>query len=174
MTTYPHTIDNGNGEQLTFVGRTVRDNIEYLEVENCVSPGCGPPMHVHLRQEESITVMEGLMATQLKGGDVKYLAQGETCSFKPGIMHKFWNAGDTMLRCRGEVWPADNLEYFLTEIYKSTKINKGRPSAFDAAWLLNRFKDEFDMDLPLPVKKVVFPITLFTGRLLSWHKKYNR
>ena len=45
--TYPHTIENGAGEQITFV-RCVRDSAgDRLEVENLVKPGSGPPMHVH-------------------------------------------------------------------------------------------------------------------------------
>jgi len=174
MITYPHTIDNGHGEQLTFLGRIVKDNIECLEVENSVAPGCGPPMHVHFRQTESITVTEGRMAAQLKGKEPVYLSPGEYISFPPGVMHRFWNAGDTMLRCKGVVWPPDNLEYFLTEIFRSTKANGGRPSPFDAAYLLNRYKDEFDMELPAPVKKVVFPVLRFVGRTFGIHKKFRQ
>jgi hypothetical protein len=45
--TYPHTIENGAGEQITFV-RCVRDSAgDRLEAENLVKPGSGPPMHVH-------------------------------------------------------------------------------------------------------------------------------
>ena len=54
--TYPHTIDNGAGERLTFI-RRVGDSVgDRLEVENLVDPGCGPPMHVHHGQEEALTV----------------------------------------------------------------------------------------------------------------------
>lgn len=52
--TYPHTIENGGGEQLTFV-RLVQDpEGDWLEVENLVQPGGGPPMHTHHRQAESL------------------------------------------------------------------------------------------------------------------------
>ena len=45
--TYPHTIENGAGEQITFV-RCVRDSAgDRLEVENLAKPDSGPPMHVH-------------------------------------------------------------------------------------------------------------------------------
>ena len=50
--TYPHTIDNGAGEQLTFLRR----DGDRLEVENFVKPGSGPPMHVHHHQEEGLTI----------------------------------------------------------------------------------------------------------------------
>lgn len=38
---YPHTIDNGQGEQLTFVRRVKDGNREYLEVENLDRPVAG-------------------------------------------------------------------------------------------------------------------------------------
>ena len=56
---YPHTIENGAGEQLTFIAIKQGPDGEYLEVENQVSPGAGPPMHVHFKQEESLTVVKG-------------------------------------------------------------------------------------------------------------------
>jgi hypothetical protein len=40
--TYPHTIENGAGEQITFV-RCVRDSAgDRLEVENLAKPDSGP------------------------------------------------------------------------------------------------------------------------------------
>ena len=45
----PPTIDNGEGELLTFLGvRYDAGGREVLEVENRVQPGSGPPMHAHL------------------------------------------------------------------------------------------------------------------------------
>src|SRR5687767_13638343 len=69
MFQYPHTIENGLGESLTFLRRVSTPQGETLEVENCVQPGGGPPMHVHYLQEESITVVEGRLAYQRPGED---------------------------------------------------------------------------------------------------------
>ena len=41
MSDYPHTIDNGGGERLTFLGAGSDEQGEYLEVTNTVSPGSG-------------------------------------------------------------------------------------------------------------------------------------
>src|SRR5665648_1300835 len=57
--TYPHTIDNGAGERLTFLRRVQDSAGDRLEVENLVKPGSGPPMHVHHYQEEALTVEQG-------------------------------------------------------------------------------------------------------------------
>ena len=47
MSQYPHTIESASGERLTFLRRVPTPGGERLEVENCVQPGNGPPMHVH-------------------------------------------------------------------------------------------------------------------------------
>ena len=172
---YPKIIDNGTGEQLTFLRRYVKNDIEYMEAENLVKPGGGPPMHVHHLQDESFTVMEGLLAAQVMGEEPKYYRPGETVLFPQGVAHKFWNAGDSMLKCTGFVTPVYNLEFFLTEIFRSAKEGgNGRPKTFDAAFLLDRYRTEFDMlEIPWFVRKIIFPISIFTGRLKGLHKRYE-
>jgi quercetin dioxygenase-like cupin family protein len=39
---------------------------------NEVQPGAGPPMHVHFKQEEGLTVVAGRLGYQLKGGPPRY------------------------------------------------------------------------------------------------------
>ena len=125
---YPRMIDNGEGERLTFLGvRTDADARQVLEVENQVQPGSGPPMHAHHLQEESLTVKEGRMGYRIAGGPDRFAGPGETITFAPGQMHRFWNAGDGVLRCSGSVSPPDNLEYFLTEVFASTSARRGPP-----------------------------------------------
>ncbi len=41
--TYPHTIENGAGERLTFVRRVQDPTGDRLEVENLVKPGSADP-----------------------------------------------------------------------------------------------------------------------------------
>ncbi len=173
--TYPHTIENGAGEKLTFVRRATDASGEYLEVENLVQPNSGPPMHIHHRQSESLTVVKGKIGIQYLGGEEKFFGEGETITFNPGEAHRFWNAGNEPLVCKGSVRPVDNIEYFLTEIYKSTKENGGKkPGNFDGAYLLTKYKSEFDLcEVPTFVKKVIFPLTLFFGKLSGKHKKFR-
>lgn len=172
---YPHTVENGAGEQLTFVNHVKDETGDYLQVENFVQPKAGPPMHVHFKQEEGLTVVKGKLAAQVQGQEPKYYEEGDTVSFKAGVTHKFWNAGSEPLICNGYIKPANNIEYFLTQIYASTKANGGtRPATFDAAYLLNRYKSEFDMiEIPSFVKKVIFPLALFLGKLQGKHKKFK-
>lgn len=171
---YPHTIDNGGGEQITFLRLVPDTQGDWLEVENLVQPNSGPPMHVHFKQAESLTVVKGKIGIQRLGGEQQFFGEGETVTFEAGDPHRFWNAGIDPLICKGWIKPAHNIEYFLTEIYKSTKANGGKqPSQFDGAWLMNRYQSEFDMnDIPAFVKKIMFPAVLFFGKLAGKHKKF--
>jgi len=173
--TYPHTIDNGAGEQLTFLQYIDDGQGGMLEIENRVHPGGGPPMHVHHLQDESLTVIQGKIGAQIAGQQPTFHGPGETVTFLKGEVHRFWNAGEDMLICKGWAKPAYNLEFFLTEIYRSTKANGGKgPSAFDGAFLASKYKSEFDLvDIPTFVKKVIFPITLMLGKLGGKHRRFD-
>ena len=171
---YPHTIENGHGEKLTMVRYVEDGKGGIIECRNEVSPKSGPPMHVHWKQEESLTVTEGRMGVEIMGQPPQFFGPGETATFTRGTYHRFWNAGETTLKCTGWVKPALNFEYFLTNIYDSIRESgNGRPAPFESAFLLKRYKTEFDMaDIPAFVKKVIFPITLTLGKLQGKHKKF--
>ena len=171
---YPHVIENGGGERLTFFRRVPGARGDRLEGENLVTPGAGPPMHVHHLQEEALTVVQGRLGYQRPGGEPQFAGPGETALFKAGDAHRFWNAGEDDLRCTASIEPAGNVEYFLTEIFASTKRNGGqRPDPFDAAFLLLRYRSEFGMlAVPAFVQRVVFPVQVAIGRSLGKYRKY--
>ena len=75
--TYPHTIENGAGERLTFVRRVQDPAGDRLEVENLVKVGSGPPMHVHNYQEEALTVQQGRIGYQRPGEPPRFAGPGE-------------------------------------------------------------------------------------------------
>lgn len=171
--TLPLTIENTTGEKLTFLRITQQAGKEILEIDNEVQPKAGPPMHVHYLQDERLTVVSGQMGYQELGGEKKVAGPGETVLFKAGVAHKFWNAGTDTLHCTGHVSPAGNLIYFLSEIYRSTNENGGRPGLYDAAFLLNRYKTEFGMpEIPAMVQKTTFPVILFFGKLMKKDQKF--
>jgi quercetin dioxygenase-like cupin family protein len=174
MSDYPRTVDNGAGEELTFLGIRSDERGEYLEARNTVRPGSGPPMHVHHLQEEAITVERGKMGWQRQGAEEQLAGPGETVTFAPGDVHRFWNAGDEELVCSGYVRPPDNLEYFLTQVFASIRANGGkRPRLFDAAYLTTRYRSEFGMaDIPGPVQRFVFPVVTAVGRLLGRDRRF--
>ncbi len=172
--TYPHKIDNGGGEEITFISFNESIAGGMLEIENRVQPGVGPPMHVHHWQDESLTVVQGKIGAQILGEPPTFHGVGETVTFKRGVAHKFWNAGEELLVCRGMASPAYNLEYFLTEIFHSTKANGGKiPSVLDAAFLQRTYQSEFDMvEMPAFVKKILLPLLFVVGKWMGTHRKF--
>lgn len=173
LTKYPHTIDNGSGEVLTFLG-VRRDELgDRIDAEMLAQPGAGPPMHVHYLQEEAMTVVAGKLGFQVAAGPPQYAGPGETAIFAPGVAHRWWNAGTTELRCTGWARPPHNVEYFLSAIFESMKrTGRNRPNFFDAAFLLTRYRSEMGMlAIPAVVQKVAFPVLLAIGTMLG---KYDR
>ena len=172
--TYPHIIENGAGERLMFSRPVPGRNGDRIEGENLVRPGAGPPMHVHYRQEEVFTVLEGRLGYQTHGGPEQFAGPGETITFKAGVAHRFWNPGPADLRCRAFVEPAGNLEYFLTEVFDSVRRNGGKqPDPFDAAFLLTRYRGEYAMlAVPWAVQAFVFPVLLVIGTLMGRYRRY--
>jgi quercetin dioxygenase-like cupin family protein len=172
---YPTKIENGAGEVLIFERVVPSPDGNCLDVRNEVQPGAGPPMHVHFKQEEGLTVVAGKMGYQILGEEPKFASPGETVVFKAGVAHKFWAEGEEVLRCTGFVKPALNMAYFLSAIYQSTKNNSGeRPDDFDAAYLLHKYRSEFDiLEVPGFVKSVLFPAFRLIGHMSGKFKKYE-
>ena len=173
--TYPHTLDNGAGEQITFRRKLPGKVGERLEGENVVKPGAGPPMHLHYYQEEAFTVLQGRIGYQRLGEPEQFAGPGETVVFRPGEAHRFWNAGADDLRCAVYAEPADNVEYLLTEFFASARRQVGgRPNMFDVAFLARRYRSEYRMFvIPPMVQTVVFPIVVAVGTLLGKYEKYR-
>ncbi|MBK8501229.1 MAG: cupin domain-containing protein [Saprospiraceae bacterium] len=172
---FPHKISTIFGEEITFESIEMKDSIRTLIVGNRVQPGSGPPFHVHFKQEEGLTVKKGKMGYQIHGQEEKFANVGESLIFKRGEMHRFWNAGDDILECTGWICPANTIDYFLTGLYNS--VNKaGKPAGdpFDGAFLLTRYKSEYDvMVVPTFVKRVIMPITVFIGKLLGKYDHFK-
>jgi quercetin dioxygenase-like cupin family protein len=175
MMTYPIQLDNGHGETLIFERLVSTPAGGRLEGRNEVQPGAGPPMHVHFKQEEGLTVVAGRLGYQIKGGPPRYAGVGETVVFAPGQAHRFWADGDEVLRCRAYIEPADNIVYFLSEVFRSTRANGGRPSPFEMAYLLHKYRGEFAMvGIPGFVTRVVFPVLRLIGSLSGRFKDLER
>ena len=175
MHTYPHKIENGEGEVLTFLG-VVRDRDgDRTEIELLAPPDVGAPMHRHHLQEEAMTVVAGKLGLQCDGEQPRYAEPGETVILKQGVGHRWWNAGTTELRCTGWAKPPNNIEYFLTALFDSMKRGgSGRPGFFDAASLLTRYRSEIRMlEIPAVVEKVAFPVLLPLGTMLGKYDKFK-
>ena len=171
---YPHTIDNGGGERITFLRSVAAADGWRLEGDNVVKPGAGPRMHVHHYLVETFTVEEGRIGYQRLGEAARFAGPGETVAFKAGEPHRFWNAGESDLRCTASMQPADNAEYILTEIFESSRRRGGvGPDLFEFAFLARRYRSEYaPSEVPVFVQRVVFPVIVVIGKLLGKYGRY--
>lgn len=130
-------------------------------------------MHVHFKQDESLTVVKGKMGCQILGQEPVYYAVGQTAAFLRNVPHRFWNAGDDEPVISSWVKPVNSVIFFLTALYAAQKKSgSGRPEIFDATYLMTRYKHEYDLpELPSFVKKVMMPATYLIGQMLRMYKK---
>lgn len=173
--TLPHTIETGNGEKIIFREIINEPDGDRVIIEGHCEPEAGPTMHVHFKQDETITVVKGKMGCQIFGQEPVYYSAGETATFLRNTPHRFWNAGEDDLEISGWVKPANSIIFFLTALYAAQKKSgTGRPEAFDAAFLMTRYKNEYDLpELPSFVKNVIMPVTYFIGQMLGKYKKFD-
>lgn len=173
--TYPHTIENCIGERLIFLGIQKEADGDKMLVENYVKPGIGPVMHTHFLQDEALTVVNGRIGYQVLGQPEQFAGEGETVLFKRGVPHRFWNAGEDILHCKGWVKPAHTLAFFLTALYDAqNKTGSAKPEVFDGAYLMTRYAKEYDLpEVPKFVKKIIIPVTYHIGRLLGKYKHFK-
>lgn len=172
---YPVTIENGLGEILIFKSCETENGEEKLIVENFVKPGAGPVMHTHLLQDEALTVVSGELTYQVLGEEPKTAQAGETAVFKRRVPHKFVNSGTTELNCTGYIKPANTIIFYLSAIFEAQKKSgKNQPELFDGAYLICRYKSEYDLpELPFFVKKIIMPVVYFTGKLLGKYSHFK-
>jgi hypothetical protein len=170
--TYPYTIDNGQGELLTFTG--LSDDGTRAGADGVAQPGAGPPMHVHYVQEEAARVVRGRLGYQVLGGEPQFAGPGELVVWPAGTAHKWWNAGADELHMTGWCSPPGNIEFFLGTLFASARENGGRPGLFDAAFLMTRYRTEYAMlEIPLLVRRIVVPIVYVIGSAIGKYAKFR-
>ena len=175
MNQFPKTIENGLGEKIVFRELVREPDGDKLILHGWVHPMRGAPMHVHYKQDESITVKKGQVSYQVLGGPEQVAREGDSIVFTRGTPHRFWNSGTDEAQVEGWAKPANNLQFFLSAIYEAqSRSGRGQPGQFDGAYLLTRYKSEFAMlEIPGFVQKVVFPVIYFIGRLTGKYNKFK-
>lgn len=174
-TTLPRKIKNHLGEELIFHRTEMDKGEEKLIIENYVSPHTPPIKHTFYQQDEWLVVLHGKMGYQIESQPAKYIGIGETVFFKRGVPHKFWNAGKDELNCYGYIKPANNIIFYLESLYNSiNETGTEKPDQFDTAYLLRRYRKEFDIpEIPKLVKTLVLPATYGIGKIAGKYRKFK-
>jgi quercetin dioxygenase-like cupin family protein len=130
-----------------------------LIVYTSLGPGGGLPAHLHPRQEERWSVLEGRVRFQL--GDEKRVIAPEDGEMvvAPGVAHGLWSVSDREARLHTLVTPALRLQAFLEEsaaaaregLFTARGLPRGLRGAHWAASFLKRYRDETVMLSPPPV-----------------------
>jgi quercetin dioxygenase-like cupin family protein len=131
--THPPTVrEPGEGKAISVVGDVYRflatgDETDgrYAMFEAVVSPGGGPPPHIHSREEESFYVLEGEITFQV--GDQRIVATAGTFANMPvGSLHSFKNYLDKPARMIISVAPA-GLEKMFMEVGQPVEFGQPAP-----------------------------------------------
>ena len=86
-------VPGGPGRDLIFkvTGEDTGGALDYFIVE--VAPRGGPPLHVHLHQEETLHVLKGRYKVQI-GDEIFHLEEGGFAYLPSNIPHAFLNVTD--------------------------------------------------------------------------------
>ena len=88
-----HTVANPAGGGLTYKARSGQTEGALTAWESTAAPGEGPPIHLHLNEDEFMYVLEGRLRLRL--GEADHTAPAGSFVFIPrGLPHTWQNAGD--------------------------------------------------------------------------------
>jgi quercetin dioxygenase-like cupin family protein len=156
-----------NGERL-HITRGVENGREVLYLEGSLPPHCeGPPMHIHVDQDESGEVVSGRLSAIVNGKTIT-LGTGERAFFPRGVRHRWWNAGDEPLVFKGKAEPAGDLDQFLEGMFAIINASaSGRPSLFHIAHLSLRHPSQRVSPAPAWIDRILFRIIVAIGTLVG-------
>ena len=143
-----------------------------LIVEGTLPPGSkGPPPHVHFREREEGRVQAGTLGARI-GGQTTIVQTGGNALFPAGVVHSWWNAGETLLQFNGRVVPAVDLDQFLQALFAVLNASAtDRPSIFYLAHVLWRHRrTQAVVRPPVAIQRILFPAVLLIGRVLGKYK----
>jgi quercetin dioxygenase-like cupin family protein len=111
----------GPGDRITFLITGAETGGAFFMAEVCVSPGGGPPPHVHSREEESFYLQQGTLALQV-GGKRLNAAAGDFIHIPRGTVHSFRNVGQETAKLLMVATPAGLENFFAEAFFPSAEI----------------------------------------------------
>ena len=143
-----------------------------LIIEGTLPPGSnGPPPHVHFQEREEGVVEAGTLGARIEDQTLVVEAGGDA-AFPAGVVHSWWNAGETLLEFNGRVVPAVDLDQFLQALFAVLNASaNNRPSIFYLAHVLWRHRRTQRVAMPpATIQRILFPVVLLLGRVLGKYK----
>ena len=123
-------IENRHSGERLAMRRIKRGDEVWLELKGSAPPHRqGPPLHIHLAEDEEGFVRSGTLSAVLNGRRLT-AGSGERVSLPRGSAHRWWNDGNEPLVFEGYARPAVDLDRFLQAIFEVLNAGSaGRPKA---------------------------------------------
>lgn len=180
MAAPPAVVDNPlSGEQIVISQDTTETGGHLLRWELFLAPGGAvPSRHVHPRQEERFTVVDGQMRFRV-GRRSRTVGPGEVVVVPPGTVHHFANAGPRTAHVAVETKPALAMEAMLvtSAALARDQHDRGRllPHPIDLALFLADFDQEVQAPyLPGPVVRAALRPLLWLATRRNRDARYRR
>ncbi|MEM8860769.1 MAG: cupin domain-containing protein [Chloroflexota bacterium] len=157
-------VNNVTGERYVFKATAASTGGAYVAFENFAPAGLkGPPSHLHPKQTETFTVLEGQLTLTMEGKTVT-LGPGESVTVPIGVAHTFDNSqgDDVLFQVRLE--PALDSEQFFAGIVKiANDSGRATPSLRQLSKLIHDQESRFQIaGLPQWLQNLLFSLL---GRL---------
>jgi hypothetical protein len=126
---------------------------------------------VHFQQKEEGGVQAGTLGARI-GEQTLVVETGGNAAFPAGVVHSWWNAGETLLEFSGRVVPAVDLDQFLQALFAVLNASAtNRPPIFYLAHVLWRHRrTQGVMTPPVAIQRILFPLVLLIGHVLGKYK----
>jgi mannose-6-phosphate isomerase-like protein (cupin superfamily) len=170
--TAPLILENRHtGERLAL--RAVMQQGELcLEIKGTVPAyGEGPPLHIHLAEDEVATVVSGTVSAILNGQPLR-AKTGESVRFPRGSAHRWWNGDGETLRLDGYARPLVDLDRYVQAVFEVANASpKGRPDPFYMAHVALRHRRTQEVLLmPGPIQAILFRVLVLVGTVLGRYR----
>ena len=165
-------IENRHSGERLAMRRVKRGDEVWLELKGLLPPHRqGPPLHIHVAEDEEGVVRSGTLSAVLNGR--RFAAgSGERVSFPRGSTHRWWNDGNEPLVFEGYARPVVDLDRFIQALFEVINAGSdGRPPLFYMAHALLRHRHtQTTLIMPRPIQAALFRVIVTVGTLLRRYR----
>ena len=168
----PLVLENRHTGERLEISRVLDAGEECLRISGTLPPHRqGPPLHVHLHEDEEGPVRCGVLSVQLDD-EVLRLPAGASARLPRGVPHRWWNDGDEELAFDGLARPVVDLDRYLQAVFQVINAGPpGRPPLFYMAHVAHRHRrTQAVLIMPPALQSVLFRLVVAVGTLLGRYR----
>ncbi len=134
--------------------------------------------HVHPSIDERFTVVSGKIGYRLDGKE-GVASGGDVLDIPKGVVHDWWNAGDTEAHVIVEIMPGDRFELMISTLFGLAQDgktdSKGMPNPLQMSLIATEFADIVQfMSPPLAIQKTLFAVLAPIARWRGYQATYDQ